>query len=670
MNEPSSAYQYEALPEHDSIRLLVLEPSPTPEAELRGHLIATTIRECEANIYTGYIAISYVWGDPTPAASILLDGDKPFPLTASLDAALRGVRDASAVCRVWADALCINQADIAERNRQVRLMGSIYSLADHTVIYLGPLTPGAEWVLRNADAKVDAGRWPSPPSGEEEEEEEKEREKNKSLRSLRDILNRPWFTRTWILQELVLSRDPLVQCGRLRTRWTRLYALFSRVAAWPAGDLAIRVPLGMETTRLQFQQRDTTLLGLLSARRGVAATDPRDVVYALLGMLGERAAADLPENFVDYSLSVEQVYIRTARYILESGLGLKSPGDTFREQQGWKSLQMLLSAVEDAAPMHNRPRSLPSWVPDWTLAKDMQPLRATYRGATMYPGSRHDPEDVYPLVHDVRSWCAFVDDPPILVCLGRPPLYIVRAISPVFPPPSSVRPELLHRCRETLLSLLKSGGWKAGGVLGQAQHFSVALFSLCSAIQALPAAQQPEDGDTEPHFSKYLRKAMVSVLSKWIDRHDRRFLQNDPFLQMVRAYVDGKGAASPLQGRCLALLRDRGEAIGVVPCHSRLGDRCVPLLPSLSLYVVRHLDTWDPEWEQLILQKAQSLKAWEQAGPKEWDHSTLRHAKPISVGYLGRLIGECYATTCDQPETDSEMSDRLLLRSNHVVAIM
>jgi hypothetical protein len=654
MNETSSHYEYEALPEHDSIRLLVLEPSASPEAGLCGHLVRTTIRECEANIYTGYIAISYVWGDPSPGGSILLDG-KPSPLTASLDAALRGVRDTSTACRVWADALCINQADIAERNRQVRLMGSIYSLADHTVIYLGRLTPGAEWVLRNASG--DAARWPLLPG---------EGETDKTLSSLRDILGRPWFTRTWILQELVLSRDPLVQCGRLRTRWTRFCSFLSLAAAGPAGELVTRVPLSMAATRSQFQQRDTTLLGLLSARRGIAATDPRDMVYALLGMLGERAAAGLPENFVDYSLSVEQVYIRTARYILESGFGLKSSGVSFRDQRGWETLQMLLSAAEDGSLIENRPRDLPSWVPDWTLAKAMRPLPATYGAFMMNPGAWRDPEDVYPLTHDVRSWCAFVDDPPILVCLGHPPVYTVIAVGPMLPPPSAISPErLLHRCRETLLNLLKSGGWKAGGVLGQAQHFSVALFSLHSASQAPPAAQQPQGGDRESH-SKYLRPAMVAVLSKWIDRHDRGFLQNDPFLQMVRTYTDGKGATSPLQGRCLALLGGRGQAIGVVPCYTRPGDQCLALLPSRSLYVVRQRRNRDPAWEQAILQRARSLKAWEQ-GPVTRDPS-MSGAKLTSVGYVGRLIGECYATTCGQPETDSR--DRLLLQSDYMVAIV
>ncbi|KAK4120389.1 hypothetical protein N657DRAFT_625325 [Parathielavia appendiculata] len=178
MDKISDAFPYETFSEHDSIRLLVLEPAETPEAKLHGHVILINIRKREADIYTEYIA-----DDPSPGGSIVLHG-KPFALTASLDAALRGVRNASIACRVWADALCFNQANIAERNRQVRLMGSIYSLADHTVIYLGPLTPDAEWVLRNADEN--AGYWPSLPGQEREEDE------GLSLSRLRDILDRPW----------------------------------------------------------------------------------------------------------------------------------------------------------------------------------------------------------------------------------------------------------------------------------------------------------------------------------------------------------------------------------------------------------------------------------------------------------------------------------------------
>ena len=43
---------------------------------------------------------------------------------------------------------------------------------------------------------------------------------------LLDILEGPWFTRVWVFQELLLSRDPWLQCGSQRIRWGELHNLF------------------------------------------------------------------------------------------------------------------------------------------------------------------------------------------------------------------------------------------------------------------------------------------------------------------------------------------------------------------------------------------------------------------------------------------------------------
>ena len=43
----------------------------------------------------------------------------------------------SAGRKLWVDALCINQADLAERLQQVIIMGSIYSQAERVILWLG-----------------------------------------------------------------------------------------------------------------------------------------------------------------------------------------------------------------------------------------------------------------------------------------------------------------------------------------------------------------------------------------------------------------------------------------------------------------------------------------------------------------------------------------------------
>jgi hypothetical protein len=100
------------------------------------------------------------------------------------------------------DRVCIDQNNIPERNHQVGLMRQIYSLAQNTIIHLGDSNDECEKVMNAAlQEPLDS-----------------------HLRQLAidQILSRPWFTRVWIYQELVLSKDPWAQCGRRRIRWDAL----------------------------------------------------------------------------------------------------------------------------------------------------------------------------------------------------------------------------------------------------------------------------------------------------------------------------------------------------------------------------------------------------------------------------------------------------------------
>ena len=132
-----TTYIYSPLSKTDSeIRLLeIISPgnsiSPT---RCRLH----TVRMSDSPIYT---ALFYVWGDPLITEEMILDGTL-FNITKSLGSALRLVkyywshlypdRD-PAEFRLWADAICIYQGDLAERNHQVKLMGQIYSEAETAI---------------------------------------------------------------------------------------------------------------------------------------------------------------------------------------------------------------------------------------------------------------------------------------------------------------------------------------------------------------------------------------------------------------------------------------------------------------------------------------------------------------------------------------------------------
>ncbi|KAH8794240.1 heterokaryon incompatibility protein-domain-containing protein, partial [Hyaloscypha sp. PMI_1271] len=313
---------------------------------------------------------SYVWGDPNDICTIFVDR-KPVKITASLESALRHLREQEPgrVLCLWADALCINQPDVLERNRQVQQMGAIYSTAHHTVIYLGLSTTEIDFAFEQLQLNPAPGSMIRLDGSSPEE-----------LTAIWNILGtcvltKPWFKRVWVFQELVLSHDPWLQCGTRRIRWDKFCEILSaietkctNVASHALGTVDVTEKPGpdmlrplhdMQTRRHAFHYttknngdnvHHNSLLDLLSLRRGLGASDMRDLIFAHLGL-----AADYRQDpkalSVDYTLSCTQVFAEAARYMIEQG-----------------ALEKVLEHIWDVETAHRLP-GLPSWTPDWTLAK-------------------------------------------------------------------------------------------------------------------------------------------------------------------------------------------------------------------------------------------------------------------------------------------------------------
>jgi hypothetical protein len=111
--------------------ILELEPALDP-----GSLIVCRLQKFSFPDAPEYGAISYVWGDPSNKFSILVN-DQPFLVTRNLVDILKRLRRQMGSMPLWADAICINQEDIAERNHQVQLMRDIYRSAELVVAWLG-----------------------------------------------------------------------------------------------------------------------------------------------------------------------------------------------------------------------------------------------------------------------------------------------------------------------------------------------------------------------------------------------------------------------------------------------------------------------------------------------------------------------------------------------------
>lgn len=164
-------------------------------------------------------ALSYVWGDVHDTTTVIVN-KLPITVTKSLAKGLHSLRqytvshpqilDAPPL-PIWADAICIDQQNLLERNQQVQMMGVIYSSARKVIIWLGEGTEYTDYALdmmnssdfreRLKDLTI-SGRLPS----------EEEIMVDVVLKQV--LCKRKWWQRLWVRQEFILARrEPNFCCG-------------------------------------------------------------------------------------------------------------------------------------------------------------------------------------------------------------------------------------------------------------------------------------------------------------------------------------------------------------------------------------------------------------------------------------------------------------------------
>ncbi|KAF5560725.1 beta transducin [Fusarium phyllophilum] len=348
----SNMFQYKPLKRRDSFRLLHLDPSPSHSAVLKGSLHRATLSDCDYDLIEPYTALSYVCGDASQRGAIHLGGSAK-EITASLGAALRDMRDKSRVCRIWADALCIDQSNNAEKGVQVALMGRIYSTAHHTVIHLGKSPPGYDKLCKDIKAQSQTAMY-----GNASALGQLSLAADDIDTMRRVLLSKPWFRRVWVFQELVLSTDVWVQCDDLRIRWHHFCnavdtknVVSAMLLDTLSGSIAQRsqprnlTPLEDMNSR-RYDAFKAPLSTLLSCRRGIGATDPRDIVFGHLGVVSDRHRCDRFIK-VDYDKDLARVSVDAARYFLDA-----------------TSIESLLLHAMNPSPI--AAPGIPSWCSRWS----------------------------------------------------------------------------------------------------------------------------------------------------------------------------------------------------------------------------------------------------------------------------------------------------------------
>ncbi|KAI8656306.1 HET domain-containing protein [Fusarium sp. Ph1] len=139
-----------------------------------------------------------------------------------LDEASRGDNDRDSDKKwppVWADALCINQADLAERASQVKFMGQLYRTARLVYAWVGKLDRLSHRALLamatilDFDATRSHAQDSSYPEQEEVTLSSVPRMTVVDWFALFALFQRLWFRRAWVAQEVVFAHNIHMICG-------------------------------------------------------------------------------------------------------------------------------------------------------------------------------------------------------------------------------------------------------------------------------------------------------------------------------------------------------------------------------------------------------------------------------------------------------------------------
>jgi hypothetical protein len=204
---------------------------------------------------------------------------------------------------LWVDAICIDQDDLPEKSSQVKQMDKTYACADHVSVWLG--LPSIDETLRS--------RVSDPTMLKTYQVEDFYFSDN-----MEDLARRDYWNRYWVIQEMLLGRETLIWCGNHAIFWSDFQRELCQHAGVDQFSLSARgwksdkypVPALMMGRHIDGYPEIRESLGALLVRhRQSECKDPKDRVFALLGIVEHVEASLLSRFLPDYSLSEREVVI-------------------------------------------------------------------------------------------------------------------------------------------------------------------------------------------------------------------------------------------------------------------------------------------------------------------------------------------------------------------------
>ncbi|KAJ8519526.1 hypothetical protein ONZ45_g3521 [Pleurotus djamor] len=302
-----------------------------------------------------YWALSYVWGDPSSSQKEMMCNGNPTKITYNLYCALRAIWKVQPGVDVWADAICINQDDIPERNQQVSMMGSIYQNAAMVAVWVGDATQKSDdffaacQIVANEEGdQLSLENSPCP--SDEEGINDQQKRLSYLLDCSQDVAYRPWFIRAWTLQEIQLSARALFLCGSNIIGFglfLKTVTAINKISQQQdfCGSRSIN------TRMLARISNDKSLYRLIALTQPRQSTDPRDKIYSLLSLLPD-GLYDFMQP--DYSLSYEEVFTYACRVCIEvdNEMNILVGAGLGADQNSFKRSDKLPSWVVDFRVVH------------------------------------------------------------------------------------------------------------------------------------------------------------------------------------------------------------------------------------------------------------------------------------------------------------------------------
>ncbi|PWY93107.1 hypothetical protein BO94DRAFT_615945 [Aspergillus sclerotioniger CBS 115572] len=220
-------------------------------------------------------------------------GEGDVAITASLYDALTRTQQAEGSIDIWADSISISQADATEKSHEAtQVFGWVGDEAKESSLAMNALR--SITVSPSAVSRLEKNIWGA----------------------IIKLFARPWFVRSWVIQDVILARELHVVCGSEKLSWEKLYD-------------AVHI---CETCIENNEKYE--LLDLFELFQHAKSTLRRDRLFTLLNI-----AADA-EGF-----STDFIVFEYASKFAVRGKGLE-----------------LLSRARGLSSS----RRFPSWIPDWT----------------------------------------------------------------------------------------------------------------------------------------------------------------------------------------------------------------------------------------------------------------------------------------------------------------